>query len=788
RLVKTTNAEGYARKLYYDGEGNLIRAIDARNNETQYHFDSLNRLRRLIDAMGNETVYDYDNAGNRTKLTDPRANDPDAEGTFETIWAYDIGGRLKSTTDAEGNTTLILDYDENDNITRLRNPRGFETQWLYDDSNRLVKITDAKGQVTGFLYDQVGNVTQITTPQGASYRTERFYDKLNREVETIVAPDTVDRASTKMEYHSLGMLAATVDALGHRTEYEYDSLRYLSQITEAVGTNVEAVWLYENDMVGNRVRELDPRGDFYETTHVYDMANRLRETHYQTGTPGDPGPEVTIYLEYDENDNLIKQSDPRSQNIVTQHFYDPLNRLEKTIDAEGNTWLFDFDAAGNPSKITNPLNHETTTIFNGNNQVSKVTDAEGGVTEYFYDPNGNVDYIIDGEGGETHFEYDELDRQEKRTDAEDYEWLTTYDAGNNIKTETDPRKFVTTYDYDFQNRAKKVTYDIGETPGERLVSYRYVYDAVGNLLEEYDPRGDNYKTTHTYDAQNRLERTEFQIVQPDGSISGTQVRTYEYDLIGNQTVETDGRGVKRVNEYDAQNRVVKVTRDIGDLGSGETAEWLYEYDLAGNQVKEIDPRGDYFTTEYTYDKLNRIRTITRPRGSPEFPQDPAVEMHYYNEAGYRYRVTGPREDGEGGLLEWFYEFDKLGRVHVSTDPAGNSSVFDYDFNGNLRFETHNSVDDGVPTRRVERVYDKLNRLRRVVDPQGFTTLYDYDEVGNAIRTIGPMADAQGLLFTTTQRFTGANLVYEREDAEDNVWKAQYDEVGNLIELTDGRGD
>jgi YD repeat-containing protein len=392
--------------------------------------------------------------------------------------------------------------------------------------------------------------------------------------------------------------------------------------------------------VGNRLEEIDPRGDWTKIIYAYDKINRLRRMEMPTGSAESAGSRAVIEFEYDQNDNLIKQTDPRGKEIVTQHFYDKLNRREKTIDAEGGISLFVYDSVGNLVRVLDPRakgnaassRFVTQFIYDKNNRVKEIIDAEGGHTKIFYDANGNTDYQFDPKTGKTDFEYDELDREILRIDAEGGRWTTTYDDGSNFATEKDALGFTTTYTYDFLNQLRTRTLDIGKTPGERRVTDSFRYDVVGNLVEETDARGGAYKTVYKYDNLNRLRRVEKALVSLDGP-SATLVTEYEYDKAGNRTVEKDPRGVVRTDKHDARNRVISTTREVGELGKGVMAEWKFVYDLAGNLIEKHDPRGDYFTTRYTYDNLNRLKKIISPQGAPEFPKSPATEENFYDGVG-----------------------------------------------------------------------------------------------------------------------------------------------------------
>ena len=67
--------------------------------------------------------------------------------------------------------------------------------------------------------------------------------------------------------------------------------------------------------------------------------------------------------------------------------------------------------------------------------------------------------------------------------------------------------------------------------------------------------------------------------------------TYEYDALGRQVAQVDGRGGRTETVYDAQGRV---TRTVDALG----AATAYGYDAFGRQTRVTDPNGMTVTTAY----------------------------------------------------------------------------------------------------------------------------------------------------------------------------------------------
>ncbi|MCB1099682.1 MAG: hypothetical protein KDN22_29190, partial [Verrucomicrobiae bacterium] len=780
RLVSTTKPEGITTTVTYDGEGNALKAIDAEGNVTLYEYDGLNFLRKSTNAKGYSTVYGYDRDGNRNSVLDPKGN--------LTLWTFDLIGRQLTQTDPEGGRTTVLAYDILDNAIEIRNPRGFTSTYIYDKSGRLTSSFDELLQETRYFYDQVGNLTKLVGPQGEQYGTEFFYDRLNRQVAVVRAPGTEDEAIERTEYYDSGLVKTNINALGQITEHHYDEHRFLRELIVAKGTENEAIWRYVYDNLGNLREETDPRGgEFYTVFYDYDDVNRLIETRRSTGTADNPGPEATVTFAYDKNDNLRFTTDPRNAEWITEYRYNEINQLASTVDAAGYDWFYEYDGAGNLALFRDPNGHETSYEYDGNNRLQFTTNAKGEVIENHYDANGNTDWVKDAKGYTTHFNYDPLDRLTVETDPGGYSTTTGYDTGSNVISVTDARGFETTFGRDFLNRIVSVTRDIGNIPGERRVTEFTEYDAVGNVTKFIDARGSLYETQYDYDHQNRLVEQRVNLVV-EGAIVDVLTSTYSYDSVGNMLTETDPRGEQftRTNVYDVTNQPVSVTRPVGELAMNLTAEWIYEYDTAGNLIKSIDPRGDYFTTEYTYDALGRISSISTPQGSPEYVKDPVVEEFVYDPAGNLLTTIHARTGPGGQRYTTTTTYDELNRRRLVTDAERNTTEYIYDANGNVEREILTSSIATVPTKTFDRTYDERNLLRRSVDAQGFITTFDYDELGQPSYVSGPLADENGEIFSMSYEYNGFGLVSQLEDAEGNVRFFGYDEVGNMTSASDGR--
>src|SRR5262249_54624283 len=231
----------------YDDEGNVLSVIDPRQTITSYGYDQVNRRTTMIEAYNfptppqRTTVYGYDKVGNLTSLITPPGTIPstgrapanrrnlvreavgDPNVARMTTMLYDGEGNLASVTsglsavatyqhnvttsygyDALNRRTLVLEaygtgderitgtkYDANDNVIKVTDTPGNVTSYVYDQLDQLKTKTEAENspdvrRTTTYLYDNVRNLTSMTTGQSAvatyqhAVTTTYAYDNLNR--------------------------------------------------------------------------------------------------------------------------------------------------------------------------------------------------------------------------------------------------------------------------------------------------------------------------------------------------------------------------------------------------------------------------------------------------------------------------------------------------------------------------------------------------------------------------------------------------------------------------------
>ncbi len=150
----------------------------------------------------------------------------------------------------------------------------------------------------------------------------------------------------------------------------------------------------------------------------------------------------------------------------------------------------------------------------------------------------------------------------------------------------------TNYAHDGFGRLSTTTYADGTA---EQIPYNG-YDADGNILTRINRA--SQQVTHTYDAVDRIKTKSVPAV---AGISGTDMVSWTYDLLGEVTVLSDTQGNSLNNTYDAAKRLTRAKRTAPGLTGTQSIN--YQYDEAGNRTRVTWP--DAYYVAYGYDAANK---------------------------------------------------------------------------------------------------------------------------------------------------------------------------------------
>lgn len=473
----------------YDAIGRLNRSIFADGTSLVQNYSSAGQLASQVDPLGRQTSFEWNPQGQPAAVVLPAVANPVAGGSMVApryTFAYDANGNRSAITDPNGNVTLMQSdarnrivarslplgqtesyaYDSLNRIQRLTNALGQVSQFLYDGAGRLTnrndyaagltnpsaqvffsydalgrlsQLTDARG-TTSYAYNDDGNVTAMTSPEGPVYyeydpatgRQTRVssdftdvhytYDAVGRvqsvqmvkrQGQPLPSPEV-----TSYSYTPSGVLSQVVRPNGVVTRYQYDQLDRLTALihTNAVGLLL-AAYTYSLAPDGRRTNVTSivrtPLGQYSTntTSYLFDQLSRLVEeslatpaqtlytADYSYGLTGNRlqrrvtsgSYTLDTYYSYDSNDRLLTES-----NYVVSSG-SPL--FTNAIWGYQDTWVqYQYDAKGQLIQKnvagTAPSTQQFAYDVRGRLASAVITQIEGGQTEvstagYAYDESGN---------------------------------------------------------------------------------------------------------------------------------------------------------------------------------------------------------------------------------------------------------------------------------------------------------------------------------------------------------------------------------------------------------------
>jgi YD repeat-containing protein len=602
--------------------------------------------------------YTYNTNGDVLTVNGPRTDVSDV-----TTYTYypsndpDVGkrGRVATITNAAGHATSVTAYNAHGQPLTIMDPNGLTTTMTYDARLRL-KTRTVGGETTTYDYDDVGNLTKTTFPDGSFL--ENTYDTAHR--------------LTAIEDNLGNRVAYTLDAMGNRTAEEVrDPANQLAQTRSRVYNNLNRLFQelgaqsqtseYGYDEQGNVVTVKDPLNRI--TTSQYDAFNRLKQV-----TSPAPISALTQYA-YNGLDALTQVIDPR--NLVTGYTVDGLGNLTQQSSPDSGTTASIYDSAGNLAERTDAKNQTATYAYDLLNRLTRITFHDGSEHAYAYDQGANG-----------------IGRLSSITETDPAMLVTSviaygYDQHGRMSSETrtiNAIQYVLGYRYDSAGRLDQLTY-----PSGRTVSYGF--DALGRVLGVTTARPGQA-------AQAVVASVAY---HPFGSVKAYtlgngQVYTRGIDLDGRIGSYTLG-GQSFAIGYDTASRIESISANsygydnLDRLTSAAlpAATHSYAYDAVGNRTSQVTGSS---TNTYSYSATsNRIASITPSSGpARSFVFDANGSTTEDGVNTYAYDVRGRMVQATSASGATSYQVNALGQRIRKTNSL-TDTVFHYDAQGRLIAET-----------------------------------------------------------------------------------------------------
>jgi RHS repeat-associated protein len=624
------------------------------------------KIKRISDHSGHALDFEYYEDGNLLRIIERGGTKADgsflADRSFVFTYTTSDGSGPAIPLAADRVNPDPKTSNESTRIYSVRDPRGTESTFAYlgpgfgTDRWKIASRTDRSGATTTYGYDTTNRVTTITLPLSRAW---------------------------KYGYDTEGKVTSITNPKNQVTTQAWSADRQLTKVTEPTGNYTERAF-NDNGLVTDEWDELRNH-----TTYEYE--NIAVDGNDVSGKweAGRTIPHIS---------QLSKLTTPKGVATAT-----PTNDFQ---------WSYTYDAKGNLTRVTDPLNYSRAYVYNGDGTVASETDENNHTTTYVsYDANGLATEIRDAKSQTTRFGFD----------VDGYQlWLQDPLHAND--TGANAREYRRYSDYDSFHR-------LGATSEPKSTSF-----ARGTLIwtaTDYDPNsnvasqasaafspGGGAKTTYSYDAMDRQTAQ----VGPDQS-AGTERTEYTYDSAGRQTRVTLPLGVATTaiaNDY--------VTETAYDTLDRVTKETQYPKDGSSTGAR---------VTNYCYDLASDLRSVTEPRGAQSdapnpftsCPAESAPSSYVYTTASY--------------TAKYAYYADHS--LKSTTDALGSTGSQTYDANGNIDSDTD---EEGTTLQNTYNQRDELGEQDWPFDPSRPTrklvTKYTYDGVGNLASKISPRAvDTQG---------------------------------------------
>ncbi len=716
RVASTTSADGKTSHMSYDAQGRLSKVAEDGGVTTDVAYVGTTALISTIDRSdGVKEALQYDRHGHLTQVT--------VNGEAVATMTYTDSGQIASRK-SQGSPIERYEYDGSDWLAATVDATGQRTRYTRDPHGRVHSVTDPTGGVTTYAYDALGRIVSETTPTGAVWGNE--YNQAG----LLVARIAPDGTRETYQYDARGQRIGVTDASGRRAELAFDSARALITQRNIDGTQ-------------NR-RRLNPLGQVIESQ---DATGRVSRYDYGPGglLAAEHRPDGQTLVYHYDRDNRLVAIDDGLGGRTRYGWAGPF--MIGMADASDAVTLFDNDAQGRVTTITDPLGGVRHIAYGEGDSPVEVKTAAGDDARYTYDAADRLMAVRDPAGGVTKFERDAAGRITAIARPDGTVTRFTYDkAGGRIATADGSGRTVS-YSYDSNGRlsGKKL-------PDGASVAYRY--GAGGTLTDADDKRTPVHRTL---DAAGRVTAIEWPSISKSlafaydatGTVvkltgSAGQVVQYRYDNLHRLAAIVLPAGGEIGLSYDAAGRLAGLRYPNGTTG-------VYRYGPTGAVDGLAWTHGNEVLAAWTYnhDAAGNVGTIARANAAPliyGYDADGRLieeKVGATTTATYAYLRGGDRAKATSGNQSVAYTYDKgrlasaggesfaygpLGEITERSSAAGKTS-YQYDAEGHL---LRASLPGGAA---VSFAYDGNGTRVARSDAQGTTHYLSDDE--NLIEEIGP---------------------------------------------------
>lgn len=444
KLLCVTDNWNQQIKFSYDTKGRISNITDPAGGQYQYAYDgvtggcnsatpnyscSAQNLTSVTYPDGKTRSYVYNEASNINggRVCDYASSIGNGSGAFPNAltgiidengkryasWTYDCTGRATSSEHAGGVEKVTLSFvDANASgvqstvvdtyLGTSTSPQKVSATYQFKAMLNTLGHTGVDqpcvncSNISNQTYDANGNIASTTDFNGTITTYE--YD-LSRNLETkrVDASGTAVAQTTTTSWHANFTVPLQINIPLLRTSYTYDNKgNVLTRTEQATGdangsqgasaavTGIPRTWAYTYNEVGQVLTITGPRTDVVDvSTYVYDTQRNLVSITNAAG-------HATTLSNYDANGRVGQITDPNG--VVTTLTYTPrgwLKQRSSNADGVSETTNFDYDNAGQMTKVTLPDNSSISYTYDDAHRLTKINDNFGNSITYTLDNMGN---------------------------------------------------------------------------------------------------------------------------------------------------------------------------------------------------------------------------------------------------------------------------------------------------------------------------------------------------------------------------------------------------------------
>ena len=426
--TESNNGDVWTIARAYDFLGRMTKQTAPDSGTTQYIYDKAGRSRFMMDAQGadpsqsgNTICYNkYDTLGRLSEdgffegdwgdgstLQDKADNDPNwPDDTQLHTW------RHQYTYDGDGADPNIIGMLASASSSNTDSTQGIEEVYAYDDYGNTISrsITaggyDATPRTVGYTYDNLGNVTKITYPDGSQVPEVIYtYDRLG-QLTGVGTPDnpatfsadiyTADGApdvstfngeaqkpiQRTVGYNSPGWPTSAQNIFTDETSTAMNqSFTYTSGGYGDTG-------YFNGELAGMSFQGIGSNGDAYDYMYQHDNLSRMQVA--QNTMDGDASVGVDTPLAYDANGNILTLE--RGQTTDIYNYAQDTNQVntitENGTDIDAYSYNLNGDVTSGQRRNISQIDYDPLTRLTTAIQLNPASDDDETQTVSFQYESG----------------------------------------------------------------------------------------------------------------------------------------------------------------------------------------------------------------------------------------------------------------------------------------------------------------------------------------------------------------------------------------------------------------